>query len=402
MRALYVDKDIPRVLLAKTVAPWWPGFVWTALSPARMATLPDPPLPGPRWMRLKNQACGICASDLSLLFVKADPSIAPAARPGLSRFWLGHELAAVVTETGPGVTRFKVGDRVTMDTYSSGATCESLGIEPECAYCREGARHLCLNGSEPGPRGAGAGFGDTMVVHESEVYPVPQELSRDQVVLIEPYSVALYAVMRHPPPAGGKVLVIGAGIIGLLMVAAVHALVPDAQISVLARYPHQQAMADRLGAQHILAHSSYPEMARLTGGKFFSAPLNRGLVVGGFDLVYDCVASPRTLNDALRWVRAEGTVMMVGVHLAPMPQVDLTPVLLHQVNLVGTYSHGENEWDGMRRHTYDFAIQHLRAGSLDTTGLITHRYPLDAYKQAIRVAKSKGKEHAIKVLFEYE
>ncbi|MEW6403499.1 MAG: alcohol dehydrogenase, partial [Chloroflexota bacterium] len=85
MHAIYVDKHISRVLLTKAITPFWPGFVWTPLSSARVRELPDPPLPGPRWLRVKNLQCGICTSDLSLLFVHADPSAAPAALPGLSR-----------------------------------------------------------------------------------------------------------------------------------------------------------------------------------------------------------------------------------------------------------------------------------------------------------------------------
>ena len=402
MRAIYTDKNTPRVLLTKALAPLWPDFVWTPLSAARAAELPDPPLPGPRWLRLRNQACGICATDLSLLFVKADPSVAPAALPGLSRFWLGHEAVSVVSEVGPGVTRFRVGDRVVMDTHFAGANCQTLEIEPKCRYCAQGQSHFCLNKSEPGPRGGGGGFGDSYVAHETAVYPVPAGLSRDRSALVEPTSVAMHAVMRHPPAAGDKVLVIGAGAIGLLTVMALRALAPEAEVSVLARHPHQQQMAEKLGVRHILASASYAGVARLTGGKYFSAPLNKGVVIGGFDLIYDCVADARTTNDALRWVRAGGTVVMVGSHMAPMPKVDLTPVWYHQVQLTGTYGHGMDEWGGVRKHTYEHVLDGYRDGRLAPEGLITHRFPFRDFKEAIRVASSKGREKAIKVMFEEE
>ncbi len=402
MRAIYVDKHIPRVLLTKAIAPFWPGFVWTPLSAARLAEMPEPSLPGPRWLRVRNQRCGICASDLSLLFVHADPSIAPAALPGLSRFWLGHETVSVVSEVGPGVRRFRVGDRVLMDTYFAGANCETLGIEPKCRYCAEADYHFCVNKSEAGPRGAGGGFGDSFVAHESEVYPAPADLSQDQALLVEPISIAMHGVMRFPPQAGDKVLIIGAGIIGLLVTMVVHALVPQAEIAVLARYPHQQQMAERLGARHVLSRPDYGALARIAGGKYFSAPLNRGVVIGGFDVIYDCVADPRTTHDALRWVRAGGTVVMVGAHMAPMSRVDLTPIWYHHVRLVGTYGHGMNEWNGTRKHTYEWVFDLFRAGRFEIEGLITHRFPLQDYKEAIRVATSKGKEKAIKVIFEHE
>jgi threonine dehydrogenase-like Zn-dependent dehydrogenase len=276
-----------------------------------------------------------------------------------------------------------------------------LEIEPKCRYCAEGDYHFCINKSEPGPRGVGGGFGDSYVTHEMAVYPAPKDLSRDQLMLAEPISIAAHGVMRFPPEPGEKVLVIGAGIIGLLTVMIVHALVPQAEVTVIARYPHQQEMARKLGAKNILSgREGYPAVARLTGGKYFSAPLNKGLVVGGFDVIYDCVADPRTTNDALRWVRAGGTVVMVGAHMAPMPKVDLSTIWYHHVRLVGTYGHGMNSWNGTRKHTYEWVYDLYRQNKLDIDGLITHRYPLTDYKEAIRVATAKGKEKAIKVVFD--
>lgn len=403
MRSIYVDKHIPRVLLTKALTPFWPDFVWTPLSAARAADLPDAPLPGPRWLRLRNERCGICASDLSLLFVHADPAVAPAALPGLSRFWLGHETVSVVTEIGPGVTRFKPGDRVIMDTHFSGANCATLGIEPKCHYCADEDYHFCVNKSEPGIHGFGGGFGDGYVTHETAVYPAASGLSLDELTLTEPLSVAMHGVMRHPPQAGDKILVIGAGIIGLTVVMAVRALVPDAEITVIARYPHQQSMAEKLGAKNIISgREGYSAIARITGGKYFSAPLNKGLVVGGFDVIYDCVANAQTVDDSLRWARAGGKVVIVGAHMAPMPKVDLSLIWYHQVDLVGTYAHGMTMWNGEKKHTYEWVYDCFRAGKFDIDGLVTHRFPIQEFREAIRVASAKGKARAIKVMFENE
>jgi threonine dehydrogenase-like Zn-dependent dehydrogenase len=91
MQTIYVEKNVPRILLTKLITPHWPDFVWTPLSSARVAQWEDPPLPGRRWIRVRNLQCGICASDLSLLFAHADPRIAPAALPANECFYLGHE-----------------------------------------------------------------------------------------------------------------------------------------------------------------------------------------------------------------------------------------------------------------------------------------------------------------------
>jgi threonine dehydrogenase-like Zn-dependent dehydrogenase len=403
VHAFYVEKHIPRILLTKTLTPLWPGFVWTPLSSARVTELPDPPLPGPDWVRVENHCCGICATDLSLLFVRADPSVAPSALPGLSRFWLGHEVVSSVTEVGAAVTRFKVGDRVIMDSYHYGAHCRSLGIQPVCRYCAGGNHRFCTNRSEPGQRGMGGGFGDGYIAHESDLYPCPPELTSDQAMFVEPLAIVVQAVLRRPPRSEEKVLVYGAGIIGLLTTMVIKALAPEAEIAVLARYSHQAEIAEKLGAGHILrSQKAYAEVAKMTGGMFFTAPLNKGIVLDGFDIVYDCVGDERSLTNSLRWTRPGGAVVIIGLHMSPMKKIDLTLVWYSQVDLIGSFMHGHSEWNGQRLHDYDRVIDFYRQGKFDLAGLVTHRFPQKDYKEAIRVAANKRKEKAIKVAFEHE
>ena len=101
MRTIYVDKIVPKMLMVKLLRPVWPAVVFSPLSSARLANIPEPPLPGPTGVRVRNRVCGICASDLSLFHVHADPAIGPAALPGNSRFYLGHEVVSEVVEVGP-------------------------------------------------------------------------------------------------------------------------------------------------------------------------------------------------------------------------------------------------------------------------------------------------------------
>jgi threonine dehydrogenase-like Zn-dependent dehydrogenase len=402
VRLFYVDKDIPGILLTKVITPLWPDFVWTPLSSARVTHVPDAPLPGPDWVRVRNHCCGICASDLSLLFVRADPSVAPSALPGLSRFWLGHEVVSTVTEVGSNVTKYKAGDRVVMNSYHYGAHCLSLGIEPPCEYCARGDTVFCVNRSEPGPHGMGGGFGDGYIAHETDIYPCPPDLTGDQAMFVEPLGIVMQAVLRRPPAAGEKVLVYGAGIIGLLTVMVIKATAPEAEVAIVARYKHQAELAEKLGAKHILmGRELYPEVTSITGGKFFTAPLNKGIVLGGFDVVYDCVGNEETLTNSLRWTRAGGTVMIVGLHMSPMKNIDLTLVWYSHIDLIGSFMHGHSDWNGERKHDYERVIEFYRQGKFDIGGLITHRFPSKDYKEAIRVAADKGKEKAVKVVFEH-
>jgi threonine dehydrogenase-like Zn-dependent dehydrogenase len=405
MRAIYFDKNIPRVLVAKALRPVWPGVVWSPLSPTIMADLPEPPLPGPRWLRVKTIACGICATDLSLLFVKADPAITQS--PLLAenaRVYLGHEAVGVVVEAGPAVTRFRLGDRVILDgSQLTGLSpnCLSQEIEPVCAYCAQGEHGLCVNAAAGvGPQGVGGGWSDSFTCHETEVYPCPPDLTSEQATLVEPMSVALHGVLRRPPTDTDRVLIIGAGIIGLLAVQAVRAVSPNCHLSVVAKYPHQAEAARRFCANDIIGREDrYASVARITGGKHYTAPLNRGMILGGFDVIYDCVGTGETVTDALRWARAGGVVVLVGIDFSPV-KVDLNPVWFQEVDLVGSRGHGTDTWQGQRRHTYDWVLDLIRAGKFRDDGLITHRFPLSAYKQAVATSTAKSAEKPIKVIFD--
>ena len=402
MRAIYVDRVLPKMLAVKALGRTWPGVCWSPLSPATVADLPDPPLSGPRWVKVKNHQCGICATDLSLLYVKVDPSIGPAALPGNSRFYLGHEVVSTVVEVGAGVTRFKPGDRVIMDTRFAGANCLSQEIDPLCEFCARGERGLCENASaNVGPRGVGGGWGDGYAAHETEVYPIPNNFSDDQATLVEPMAVALHAVLRYPPKSNDHVLVLGCGIIGLLTLQAARAVCPDCHVTVLARYPHQAEAARRLGADEVLTRSDgYPAVARVTGAKHYTAPMNKGMLLGGFDVIYDCVGSGSTIEDSLRWARAGGAIVLVGIDLVPV-KADLNPIWYQEVDLIGSKGHGTDEWQGQRRHTYDWVIQLMREGKLRDDGLITHRFRFEEYKRAVATSLNKAGAQSIKVVFDY-
>jgi threonine dehydrogenase-like Zn-dependent dehydrogenase len=401
MRAIYLDKDIPKALLVKALKPIWPDVVFTRLSPSRYAEMPEPKLPGPGWVRVKNKQCGICASDLSLLFVDADPSIAPVAVPGNQRLYLGHEVVGYVTEVGPDVTRMKVGDRVTMDTRFQGATCLSQEIDPPCPHCAQGNYTRCENASAGiGPQGVGGGWGDGFTAHETEVYPVPNDLTDDQAMMVEPISTGLRAVLRRMPGPGQHALVLGNGTVGLNILQCLRAVSPDCHITTLARHPHQAEMARRLGADEvILGEDGYLATARITGAKLYEGMFHNRTLLGGFDVIYDCVGSARTLQDSLRWARAGGTVVMVGIKLAPL-KLDLNPIWYQEVDLIGLYAHGAEPWEGETRRTYDLVIDLMRQDKLTVDGLITHRFPLSQWRQAVSTALDK-RNGCIKVIFDY-
>lgn len=122
-------------------------------------------------------------------------------------------------------------------------------------------------------------------------------------------------------------------------------------------------------------------------------------LLGGFDLAFDCMGTARTLQNSLRWPRASGAVVLVGIKLHPHT-LDLSPIWHQEVDLVGVHAHGVERWHGERRHTYAVVIDLLQQGHLAVEGYITHRFPLRRWKSAIKTAANK-ETGAIKVVFKY-
>ena len=150
----------------------------------------------------------------------------------------------------------------------------------------------------------------------------------------------------------------------------------------------------------MLGTDLYQEAARLTGGKVYQGRFGNRMLLGGFDVVYDCVGIPSTLKDALRLARARGTVVLVGVFLEPM-KIDLTPVWFWEVDLIGVLAHGAEEWQGEHMSTFELIARLMRAGKMNTDGLITHSFTLPEYRQAVAAAVQQPRTHSIKVVFDY-
>ncbi len=400
MRSIFFERSIPRVLGTIALKQLWKDAIYAPTSPVRMADLPTPRLPGPRGARVANRMSAICASDLHILFVDVDPMVHPAAVPGYQRIYLGHEVVGEVTEVGESVRSLAVGDRVLMETRFTNPTCLSQEIDPPCRHCVEGNYCLCENrGAGRGELGVGGGWGDGYTCHESEVWKIPASLSDEQAVLIEPLACGVRGVLRHRPRAGDKVLVIGCGMIGLATIQALRALCPDAEVYAVARHPHQKTRAREYGAILLEDPDLYRAVESAIGGKVYRGDLGNRTMLGGADVVFDCVASETTLNQALRATRAGGTVVIVGVNLRKM-KVDLTPVWHQEVNLIGTMAHGIEHWEDETLSTFDLTARLIDEGKLATDGLITHRFPLERWKEAVQTSVDK-RSGAIRVLFEY-
>ena len=210
----------------------------------------------PDWVITRPLLSGVCGSETKLVLGDFDtgdidnPMAAFSSIPHIP----GHELVAEVMTLGPEATGLEVGQRVLLNPW---LTCGPRGVDPPCPACQRGDLNLCWSFTE-GALGPGVhvgvatdapgGWAERMAAHDSMLIPVPDSVSDEVAVLADPFAVSLHAIVRHPPPPGGRALVYGAGALGVTSVAVLRALYPDVEIAVVARFPAQAELATVFGA----------------------------------------------------------------------------------------------------------------------------------------------------------
>ncbi|HUI04923.1 MAG TPA: alcohol dehydrogenase catalytic domain-containing protein [Acidimicrobiales bacterium] len=382
-----------------------------ASLPFGLHVVADARPPRPDWVVTRPILSGICGSDAKLVlgdFGEGDidnPMSAFSSLPHVP----GHEVVAEVVELGPAATGVEVGERVVLNPWLS---CAPRGVEPRCPACRAGDLNLCWSFTK-GAFGPGVHVGvttdvpgawaDLMAAHDSMLIRVPPEVPDTLAVLADPFAVSMHAVLRHPPPAGGRAVVYGAGALGVTSVAALRALFPDVEVAVVARFPAQAELARTLGAALVVAHEPrlavVEELARWSGG-VLHAPFD-GLPVahpGGIDVVYDTIARPETLEVGVRVLAERGTLVQSGV--TTPGRWEWTPVYFKELTIAGSNAFGIEEVDGVRQHAIAHYLDMTAAGRVDLTGMLTHRFPLERWWDALRAIARQGDSGAIKVAFE--
>ena len=221
-----------------------PASTSSALSGLRLRDVPEPDLPGADWVRLRTLLGGVCGTDLNLVLQRLHPANILRSFTSFP-IVLGHENVAVIDQVGSAVSGWEVGQRVTVE---SSLSCVVRGISPMCPQCAAGRFSLCDNYLEGNlPRGTmlgmnnftGGSWAPHFVAHISQLHPVPDALDDETAVLVDPLACALHGVLRHRPADDERVLVQGAGIIGMGVVLGLRALGCGAAVTTLVRHPHQ-------------------------------------------------------------------------------------------------------------------------------------------------------------------
>jgi threonine dehydrogenase-like Zn-dependent dehydrogenase len=380
-----------------------------AVTPMALQDVPDARPLAPDWVVLRTHLTGICGSDTKQVlmdFEGADdnPMTAFISFPQV----LGHEVVGTVVEAGPAAEGVPVGQRVVLNPWLS---CGPRGVDPPCPACRSGDYSVCWSFTEgrlsPGIHTGNAteatgGFAELVPAHRSMVIPVPDDVPDQVAVLGDPFAVSLHAVTRTPPPAGGRALVYGAGALGTTATAILGALFAGVEVGVVARWPAQAALAEKLGARVFApepAEALVESLAEWSGG-VLQRPWG-GLPVaypGGIDVVYDTVGAPGSVEVGLRVLAARGSLVQLGVS-AP-GRFEWTPWYFKELRLIGSNAFGIEEVEGRRQHGIAHYLDLVRDGRVDLGGMLTHTFPLERWRDAFTTLIDQGETGAIKVAFD--
>jgi threonine dehydrogenase-like Zn-dependent dehydrogenase len=380
-------------------------------SPVALQQVADPQLLHDDWVITRPRLTGICGSDSKQILMDFGEGDADNAMAAFCSFpqVMGHEVVADVVQVGPEARGLQVGQRVVLTPWLS---CGPRGIEPPCPACQNGDYSLCWSFCEgdikPGIHtGVSAdvtgGYAELMPAHDSMLFAVPESVPDELAVFADPFSVSLHAITRHPPPPSGRVLVYGAGSLGLCALAILRALYPDVAVAVVARFDAQAQLARRFGADIVLAHE--PRLAIIEGlvswgGGRLWQPL-QGLPMahpGGVDVVYDTVGKPETFEVGVRVLVSRGTLVKAGVH-AP-GRWEWSPLYFKEINWVGSNAFGVEEVDGQRKHAIAHYLDLVADGRIDLRPMLTHTFRLDQWRDAFLAIANQGETGAVKVAFD--
>lgn len=413
MKAITLDARPWRWLACKALGTVWPGVFWSRLSNLRYREVAEPELPGPEWVRLRTRLGGVCGTDLALIRQRTHP--ASILRPYTSfPIVLGHENVATVEVAGPQAGEWPAGTRVVVEPALS---CVPRGVMPPCAACSAGLFALCTSylGGNGLPAGTmlglnaftGGSWAPRFVAHRSQLHAVPDAISDEQAVLIDPLACSLHAVLRRPPAPQERVLIQGSGIIAIGVALALRALGYANVVVALCRHSYQAERFAAAGVTRMVSASRrrpregvFDELAEALGTRRVSSIFGNHALLRGADVVYECTGTGQGLSDAIKCAAARGTVVAAGT--SQITLVDTTCVWFREVSVVGAYGRQVETVAGRREHTYAVVMELMGAGRLSTAGLLSKVFPAREYRAALAALGQAARGRLIKVALKPE
>ncbi|MBT5851148.1 MAG: zinc-binding dehydrogenase [Acidimicrobiaceae bacterium] len=385
VKALRFSRNESKYAAAMIAARFRPGAGGT-VGPLSLIDDAAPDLPTEDWVRVWPRLAGICGSDLSTIDGHASRYFEDFVS---FPFVPGHEVVADTAD----------GRRVVLEPVL-GHTCR--GFEPpfEGASPADGNdyRHLTCGHLEPGLQtgfceSTGGGWSTEFVAHPSQLHDVPDWMSDELAVTIEPVAGGVHAALRANVKDGETVAVIGAGAMGLVTVAALRHFTNPDSIMIGAKYPVQKDLAAEFGADVVCAPGELARAVRRSTGSFMVGPR----LSGGADVVIDAVGSQESIESAISMCRPRGRVVLLG--MPGVVELDLTALWHRETELIGTYTYGtETLPDGRIASAFALALE--LAGKVPFDHLVSATYPLIRYREALVHAAEAGSRGAVKVAFD--
>ena len=366
------------------------------LAPVRIEDLDELPLPAQDWVRVTTTFSGLCGSDVKQILLNGsrdNPLTALVSFPHV----LGHEVVGRRVDTG---------ERVVLNPWLS---CGPRGIDPPCPACASGRYPWCRNfrsGDLPASIHLGncaAAFGahaERFAAHPTQLFAIPDGVPDEAAVLADPVSVSLRSILLAPPPPGQPVLVYGSGTLAFAAIALLRHLYPDSTVWAATRPGARAALASRLGAAAVL--SSVPDklvaqVARRVGTTPLSPWSGRDWLQDGPGVVYDTIGSTETVETSLRLLATGGTLVVSGVE--PPKRFEWTPLYFKELKVIGSNGFGIESVNGVAKHAMEHYFDFIADG-MDLTPVITHRFPLERWQEAVLAVKDSRHSGAVKVLLE--
>jgi len=369
-----------------------------------LADIPEPVVIGQDWVKIRTIMSGISAMDEGLVFRHDHFSWAPFLS---FPFVPGNENMGIVTETGSEIVGIEIGERAVVDPILS---CRPRGVEPICPSCARGEPSWCLSFSSgsigPGIMvGAcpetGGGWGGSFLAHRSQVRLIPRDMESDQAVLVPEFARAVKAVLSRPPAAGERVVIVGGGSLGLLMLIALEALAPGTAVLLIAEHSFEADAAAKFSRADVaVSHgpgTAFEDVAKFTGATVRYNRPGRTNIEGGADLVYETTGKGEYIEDAIRFA-GEGKRLVLAGFRQPSG-IDLGPLWFKGIEIRTTGFSGAVSYNGGISDVFDLALDLVRNSPLPVSEILTHKFRLEEHRQAFTAIENRAASKAIKVIF---
>jgi L-iditol 2-dehydrogenase len=314
----------------------------------------DVPAPGPGEVMVRVRAVGVCGSDLHFFVGRLQKEVSYP-------YVVGHEFSGEVAAVGDGVEGLKVGQRV---------ACAPDRPCGKCEWCKRGETNVCPDVQFAASHGYPGCLCDYYVVHQSQVYSIPDNLGFVEASICEPMAIGLHVVENIVKPRGGETYALmGAGPDGLCIMTAAFANGASA-VYASDLLPERLAAAEKIGAAAVcnVAHGDFTKLVmERTGGR-------------GVDVAIEAAGAVPAIQQVFRIAAIHGRGVVLGIPPVDAIEMDVTAARRRELTVT---------WARRTVGKYARALDLIAQGVLDTDAVITHRFPFEQSQTAFEYVRDR-------------